>query len=173
MPAAQVPEAESPWQAASTAQPVPTVNWTASEYIAHHKSPGWYVAFGLVALIGAFLLWLFTKDLISPGVVLFGAIILGVYGGRQPRQQQFQLDQSGLTIGTKYYPYDDFRSFSVIAEGAFSSIMFMPLKRFAAPVSIYYAPQDEAAIIALLGDRLPSEEHSHDPIDRLMDRIRF
>ncbi|MEO8105466.1 MAG: hypothetical protein ABI602_03975 [Candidatus Saccharibacteria bacterium] len=165
--------AESPWHPTNPPTAASTINWTASEYIAHHKSLGWYTALGLGGIAGAFGLWLFTKDLISPGVVLFGAIILGAYGGRQPRQQQFQLDKSGLTIGSKYYPYDSFRSFSVIAEGAFSSIMFMPLKRFASTVSIYYAPPDEEAIIALLGERLPSEDHAHDLIDRFMDRIRF
>lgn len=165
--------AESPWQATSPTPPTTTLSWKASEYIAHHKSPGWYTALGFAALVGAYGLWLFTKDLISPGVLVFGAIILGAYSGRQPRQQQFQLDQTGLTIGAKYYPYHDFRSFSIIAEGAFSSIMFMPLKRFASAVSIYYSPQDEAAIITLLGDRLPSEDHGHDLIDRFMNRIRF
>ena len=131
------------------------------------------MALGGGALVGAFLVWLFTKDKISAAVVLFGALMLGIYAGRQPRELQYRLDETGLTIGAKYYAYDNYRSFSVVAEGAFSSIMFMPLRRFAPAVSIYYAPQDEAAIIELLAVRLPSEDRGNDPIDRLMSRIRF
>lgn len=172
-PPAPVFEAETPQAAPSSAAPASTIAWTASEYIAHHKSPGWYVTLGVSALIGTFLVWLLTKDKISASVVLFGAIVFGVYAGRQPRQLEYCLDESGLTIGSKFYAYDTFRSFSVVAEGAFSSIVFMPLKRFATAVSIYYAPQDEAAIVELLAVRLPSEDRGKDPIDRLMSRVRF
>jgi hypothetical protein len=38
----------------------------------------------------------------------------------------------------------------VVPEGAFNSIVFMPLKRFAVPLSIYYDPKDEDKIIAVL-----------------------
>ena len=172
-PLSPLPVEESPWVAPSSAEPTTAITWTASEFIAHHKSPGWYASLGGGALAVAFLVWLLTKDKISAAVVLFGALMFGIYGGRQPRQLQYQLDETGLTIGAKYYAYDDFRSFSVVVEGAFSSIVFMPLKRFAPAISIFYAPQDEAAIVELLAVRLPSENRGSDPIDRLMSRIRF
>ena len=172
-PTTPVFEAETPGVAPSSVAPTSTIAWTASEYIAHHKSSGWYATLGGSALVGTFLVWLITKDKISAAVVLFGALVFGIYAGRQPRQLEYCLDGSGLTIGSKFYAYDTFRSFSVVAEGAFSSIVFMPLKRFATAVSIYYAPQDEAAIVELLAVRLPSEDRGKDPIDRLMSRIRF
>jgi hypothetical protein len=58
-------------------------------------------------------------------------------------------------------------------EGAFSSIVLVPLKRFSPLTSIYYAPQDEERITAMLAAHLPYEERKHDPIDKLMQRIRF
>jgi hypothetical protein len=164
---------ETPWTAPSATEPIAAITWTASEFIAHHKSPRWYAALGGGALVGALVVWLLTRDKISASVVVFGALVLGIYAGRQPRQLEYRLDESGLTIGAKHYAYDDFRSFSLIVEGAFSSIMFIPLKRFAPAVSIYYAPQDEAAIVDLLAARLPSEDRGSDPIDRFMSRIRF
>ncbi len=173
LPPSPVSIEETPWTAPSSAEPTTSIAWTASEYIAHHKSPGWYATLASGAIAGAFLVWLLTKDKISAAVVLFGALMLGIYAGRQPRQLEYLLDETGLTIGEKYYAYDSFRSFSVVAEGAFSSIIFMPLKRFAPAISIYYAPQDEAAIVDLLAVRLPSEDLGKDPIDRLMSRIRF
>jgi hypothetical protein len=166
-------EPETPWVASSSAEPTTAINWTASEFIAHHKSTGWYLILGSGALVGAFLVWLITKDKISAGVVLFGALIFGYYAGRQPRQLEYSLDEGGLTIGAKYYPYEIFRSFSVVDEGAFSSIMFIPLKRFAPGVSIYYDPEDEASIIDLIAVRLPPENRGNDPFDRLMKRVRF
>lgn len=150
-----------------------TISWTASEFIAHHKSSGWYLGLVVGALVLAAVIYLLTRDAISTAVVLVGAVIFGVYAGRKPRELQYKADAHGLTIDQKYYPYEGFRSFAVIDEGAFASIAFMPLRRFAPLVSIYFAPDDEDKIIKLLADHLPFEEHPSDPIDNLMRRIRF
>jgi len=149
------------------------ITWTASEFVAHHKSAGWYGLLALAAIAVAVIIYLLTKDVISASVVIVGAVFLGGYGARKPRQLQYQLDNQGIGVGQKHYDYDAFRCFSVITEGAFSSIVFMPLKRFAPLTTIYYAPEDEERIIDLLSLVLPYEEMKHDPVDRLMQHIRF
>jgi hypothetical protein len=149
------------------------ISWTASEFIAHDKEPGWYGLLALGALVATGLVYLVTRDPISSTVILVGALTFGFYGARKPRQLQYLLSDHGLRIASRYYPFEQFRSFSVIPEGAFSSIVFMPLKRFAPLTTIYYAPEDEDKIIDLLSIQLPYVERSHDVVDRLMHRIRF
>lgn len=149
------------------------VQWTASEFIARDKGASWYLvlAFGSVAL--ATILYLLTKDWVTAAVVIVAAVFFGVYGARQPRQLPYQLDRGGLSIGAKRYLYSEFRSFQVVPEGAFSSITLMPLRRFAVPTSIYYAPKDEERILTILADHLPFEERKPDAIESLMRRVRF
>lgn len=156
-------------------QPVSSdaVSWTASEFIAHDKSVGWYIGLAAAAVLIAGVIYLLTKDFISTGVVLVGALALGWYGARKPRQLPYQLNTKGVQIGNKWHGYQDFRSFSIVPEGAFSSIVFMPLKRFAPLTTIYYAPEDEEKIVSILSGILPYEERKSDPIDSLMQRIRF
>jgi hypothetical protein len=149
------------------------ISWTASEFIAHQKSSGWYGLLALGAIAAAVVIWFVTKDAVSTIVILFAALALGVYGRRQPRELDYNLDGGGLTIAQKYYPYAGFRSFAVMAEGAMTSIVFMPLKRFQPLITIYYDPHDEEAIVDLLSDRLPMEERRQDALERLMWRIRF
>lgn len=149
------------------------ISWTASEFVAHQKSGGWYALLTLGAVVIAALVWLVTKDVVSSVVILFAAFVFGFYAKRQPRELAYRLDGGGLTIAQKLYPYANFRSFGVVDEGAFSSIVFMPLKRFAPLVTIYYAPEDEEAIVGLLSDRLPMENRQKDALERLMWRIRF
>ncbi len=149
------------------------ISWTASEFIAHDKSFGWYAALAAGALALAALVYFISRDLISVSVVIIAALMLGVYGGHKPRQLEYRIDTDGLSIGKKHFGYDDFRSFSVLPEGAFSSIVFMPMKRFAVPTTIYYAPEDEDRIASMLSSYLPFEERDHDAIDRLMHRIRY
>lgn len=150
-----------------------TVSWTASEFIAHQKSSGWYGILAVVSLVLAVSVYFLTKDFITTGFVIFGAVILGYYASRQPRELNYQISENSVAIGAKSYGYDEFRSFSIVDEGAFSSVIFMPLKRFAPLRAIYFAPEHEDQIINILMPRLPFEEHSHDLIDKLMLRIRF
>ena len=169
-PAVPTEQAEMSGYAAANQE---AISWTASEFIAHHKTSGWYFVLLLASSVGAALIWLVTKDIVSALVVMFAGGIFGAYAARQPRQLSYQVDPSGLTIGQKHYGFNEFRSFSVMPEGAFSSIIFSPLKRFGTLVTIYYDPEDEERIIEALSLRLPHEERRPDPIDGMMRRIRF
>lgn len=150
-----------------------SVTWTASEFVAHEKSADWYVLLILGTLLLAALVFFLTKDFISVGVVVVAGLLLAVYGAHQPRQLEYLVDNRGIGIGQKHFTYDEFKSFSVAPEGALSSLVFMPLKRFAVPTTIYYAPDDEERILSILSDHLPLEEHRADAVDSLMRRIRF
>ena len=149
------------------------VTWTASEFVAHDKSSEWYTLLALGALAGAGLMYILTKDFISVAVVVVAALLFGVYGAHKPKQLQYRIDLHGITIGGKHYSYDQFGTFSVIPEGAFSSIVLMPLKRFAVPLTIYYAPEDEDKIAELLSAQLPYEQRRRDAVDSLMRKVRF
>jgi hypothetical protein len=180
-PASQ-PEAEAPELAsagfytdtnADTDTSDQTVTWTASEFVAHDKSATWYLLLAVgIAVLAAGIFFL-TKDYVSLGVVVIAGLLLGSFAHHQPRQLQYSLDNQGLSIGSKHYSYSEFKSFAVMDEGAISGIVFTPLKRFATFVTVYYAPEDEDKILAILSAQLPLEEHKLDAVDALMRRIRF
>lgn len=149
------------------------ISWTASEFVSHEKSAGWYGTLALVAAIIASMVYLTTRDMISTVVVIVAALAFAVIAGRKPRQLQYQLNRSGILIGNKQFHYGMFKSFSVVPEGAFSSIILRPLRRFAPLTTIYYAPDDEERIIGLISEHLPLEEYKPDAVDNMMRRIRF
>jgi hypothetical protein len=149
------------------------VSWTASEFIARQKSAGWYVNLTIAALALAGLLYLLTKDAVSVGAVIVGALFLGIFAARQPRQLEYGIDRHGIKVGAKQYGFQDFKSFSVMSEGSFGAINFMPLKRFSPVLTIYYAPEQEQQIMTILADYLPFEEARPDRIENLMRRIGF
>ncbi len=150
-----------------------TVSWTASEFIAHHKTAGWYAVLAAVTIVIAGLLSLLTHAIISGVVIAVGGIAMASFAGRKPRQLDYQLDESSLSISGRSYPLSSFRSYAVVPEGALISIIFMPLKRFAPITTVYFAPEDEEQIFTILSVQLPFEDYSHDFIDNLMHRIRF
>lgn len=150
-----------------------SITWTASEFIAHHKTAAWYLQLAAAAIIAAAIIGFITKDVITALTILVAAGLLAAYANRQPRELTYRIDQSGLHVGPRFYHLEDFRSFSVMAEGAFASISFTPLKRFAPMLTIYYDPNDQQKIVDVLSTRLPLQQRKADPIDRLMWRIRF
>jgi hypothetical protein len=149
------------------------VSWSASEFVAHHKNSGWYLLLMLGAVVVAALVYVLTRDWLSTGVVVVAGIVLAGYSSRKPRQLNYAVDGRGVTVGTKFFAYSEFRSFSIVPEGAFASIVFMPLKRFGIQTTIYYDPQDEDRIIDVISPHLPHEEHQSDMLDHMMRRIRF
>lgn len=155
-------------------QHLEAVEWTASEYIAHHKTPGWFVMVGVATSILAILVYFVSRgDIISTCMMIVVGVVFGVIGGRVPRVLEYSLDDSGIRIGPKFYTYGDFKSFAIQDEGAISSISLLPLKRFMPSISIYYAPEDEEKIIQVLSLGLPIEHREQDALDRLMRRLRF
>lgn len=155
-------------------EPLEPVTWTASEYIAHKKNLSWYLILGAGAAVLTVLIYFITGgDLFSSLSVLTLAIVFGLYAGRQPREQNYALDNDGVHIGSRTYSFDVLKSFSVLDEGPFSSVVFMPMKRFMPLISIYYDPADEEKIVAYLSAIMPMEYRKHDNIERLMHKIKF
>lgn len=159
--------------AAAPAVDLEPVNWTASEFIDHQKQPTWFIGLALVAVGGSLISYVITRDIITSVAILVALGIFGFIAARPPRTLQYQLDANGVHINNKLYGYDLFKSFSVIREGAVSSIQLSPLKRLVPPLSLYYPPDQEGSITDLLASYLPHEDRTHDPIDRLMHRLRF
>lgn len=175
-------EPAASWQYRQTgedpsATPPPTaqgLQWTASEFIEHEKSFGWYGLVILGGVVAAALIYLLTKDKITTGITVFAVVAFTAFAAKsKPKVQEYALNPYGLQIGQKAYAFHDFKTFSVTEEGAIASIVFMPLKRFMPPLTIYVSPDIEPQVVDFLAAYLPFETHKTDAVDSLMRRIRF
>jgi hypothetical protein len=149
------------------------VSWTASEFVAHQKSAGWFLMLAMGAVFGAGMVFLLTRDYISSAMVLIVVVLFGIFAARQPRVLHYSVDEQGIHIESKNYPFRLFKSFAVQDEGPIQSISLLPMRRFMPAISIYYPQEEEKRILGVLGNFLPIEERPHDIIDRFMHKIRF
>ncbi len=152
---------------------LPSVQWSASEYVEHEKDSRWYLALIGGGLALTALVFLITRDILATVVVFLAIISVAVFAGRKPETKQYSVDENGVKAGDKTFSYAQFRSFSVVEEGAIDSIWLKPLKRFAPAVIIYFSPEDEEKIIEVLSNFLPHEDRELDPIDKFSKRVRF
>jgi len=154
-------------------EPEQSITWTASEFIAHHKDARWYASVVGGTLVLAIIVRLLTRDNISTVMVVIIGAVFCIAAARKPRQLTYEIAEDGISIGEHFYPYDSFKSFSVVHEGAFASLELVPLKRFMPLTSIYCSPDNEDDAIDLLAEFLPYEERGHSLIDIAARRIRF
>jgi hypothetical protein len=167
---ASPPPAPAPQQPAKDSQ---EISWTASEFISNHKSPSWYITLLAFVSVVAGLTYVFTGDYISTGTIVIVGVLFAILAGKQPRQLSYSLDTSGITIGGKFYPYEMFKSFTILEEGAIGCINLLPLKRFMPELSVYYPPEEEEKIINVLTGSLPNDQKPEQSFDKLMKKIRF
>lgn len=149
------------------------VSWTASEFIYNHKTTGWYAALCVVTILVGAGIYFVTRDYITTGMIAVAGVLFGVIASRKPRELEYQIDDAGIHIGEKLYPFSGFKSFSLMQEGGIESIWLMPLKRFMPSISLYFAPEDKDKIVDSLSGALPVQPRQLDPLDKLIHKIGF
>lgn len=149
------------------------LSWTASEFIEHQKPAGWYLSVVVGSIVLSVLVYLLLRDIFTVVVVALAALMFAVVGARRPRSLAYSISQVGIQVADKLFTFEDFKSFSVIEEGAMDAIHLVPLKRFMTPITLYFPPEQEDQIVNTLSAYLPYEDRKRDAIDRLMKRVRF
>lgn len=148
------------------------MRWTASE-ASHARPSGWMGMLIGGTVVLAILVYLLTRDVINAGAIVLAGLLFGAYSTRRPQTVHYQLDETGIVIGQKRYPYNQFRSFAVEEGGQFHNIMLMPLKRFMPMLSLGYSPEQEQEIIGVLAERLPMETFRRDAMDAISRKLKF
>jgi hypothetical protein len=155
------------------ADPHRELSWVGEEFVAHDKNARWFIVLGGAGLLVTLVIYLATKDKFTTGIIIFTAIAFGLFAARKPKQQSYRLSGQDLQVGNKSYGLHDFKSFSADDEGGVTSVVFMPLKRFMPPLTIYVPQNIEHDVTSYLTAFLPFEARKADAVDSLMRRIHF
>ncbi len=147
--------------------------WKASEFIDHQKSSLWFLGLIAATIVVGLLMYLLTRDILATIVVLVAGATAAVFANKKPRTLSYTLLPSAIKIEGKTYHYEDFRSFSVIQDGALFSVVLQPVKRLMPPLTIYFDHSDGEKIFDALAQHLPHEEKELDFVDKMMRKIRF
>lgn len=147
--------------------------WSATEYLHHDKNFLWYggVLVAGVAIGGA--TYLITEDAFSAAIMPIVAVIVAIFGARKPKELPYEITENGISINGIYRPFSDFKTFTIIHEGQFSSLMLQPVKRFMPSLSVYFAPDNAEQVIEVLSQHMPHEEGKIDAVERLARHLRL
>ncbi len=99
------------------------------------------------------------------------AIIM--YGRKTPRTLSYSLGDDGISIDTKFYNYDQFKSFAVIKDVGWHTIDLDPINRFSPRLSILFEDRQLDSIVGVLETQLPRLDRPPDMIERLARYLKF
>ncbi|HXH26662.1 MAG TPA: hypothetical protein VNG90_02105 [Candidatus Acidoferrum sp.] len=161
--------------AAESNVPAPTpgvYEWDVAEYIHHPKGMGWIVGLVLIAaLFSALAVWLHAWTFLALVVVM--AIAFGIIAFRPPRMMHYRLTPETIEVNGQSYNLGSFRSYGMISEGDFHTVMLVPAKRFAASISVFFNDEHGSEVVTRLAPRLPVEPIHEDLVEHLMRYLRF
>lgn len=140
-----------------------------------HGSRGslWFGSMVLGSICLSALIFLFTRDIVSTGVVLVALIGVVVYSGRQPKTGHYAFRADYLYVNNKPYNLKMFKSFSMTEESATVVFRLEALKRLM-PYIVLYAPANLAdQITTYLTAYLPQQEHKPELTEELFRRLKM
>ncbi len=151
-----------------------SVSWHGYEYEHSEKSRDWYLILGIISVAMAIAAVFFHNYLFAI-LIIVSAFSIAVHAAEPPKLKEFRVDERGLKVGAKLYPYENINSFWLDdGDNTTNPQLFIELKRAFIPIIII--PADPAQIArtkeALLA-RLEEKEHKVPFSQTLMDYLGF
>lgn len=87
------------------------ISWKAPEFNYYEKDKKWYwVTMGIALAILAFAIW--QQNFLFGFFIVSAEILLITWGNRKPENVDFKIDEKGLYIKEKFYPFTQIRGFA-------------------------------------------------------------
>ena len=152
--------------------------WSALEYEEKDRSPDWFWALGIIIVTSSIAAIIFENYFFAALLTLSG-ILLGFFAVKKPDTIIYKLNEKGLTIRNRLYPYQNIKSFWVQVdmrgETNVKSILFIHSERAFMP--ILSIPIDETIAedihSIMLSQNIAEIEMKEHPSEKIMEVLGF
>src|SRR3989338_4248670 len=107
------------------------LDWSALEYEEKEQSPDWFWALGVIVVTSSATAIIYGNYFFAVLLVLSG-ILLGFFAKKKPDIVSYELNEKGLRIRTRLYPYENIKSFWVQTE--IKPMLFIKSERLFMPI---------------------------------------
>lgn len=154
------------------------LEWTALEYEEKERSKDWFWALGIIVATSSIASIIFGNYFFAALLILSG-VLLGFFAIKKPDVVSYELNNKGLKIRNRLYPYENIKSFWVqvdkSGETNLKPMLFIHSERAFMP--ILSIPIDETIAteihsIMLQKDVAEIEMKEH-PSEKIMDALGF
>lgn len=152
--------------------------WSALEYEEKDRSPDWFWALGVIIVTGSIAAIIFGNYFFAALLIISG-LLLGFFARKKPEMVTYELNERGLKIRSRLYPYENIKSFWVQLGKSPGSgvkpILFIHSERAFMP--IISIPIDETIAEDIynifMSQNIPEEEMREHPSERIMEVLGF
>jgi len=148
------------------------LSWTALEYEEKERSADWFWALGIIFATSSIAAIIFGNYFFAALLILSG-LLLGFFAVKKPDLITYELNERGLKIGNRLYPYENIKSFWVQLE--IKPLLFIHSERVFMPIlsiPIEEIMAEEIHSILLAKNVLEKEMKEH-PSEKIMEMLGF
>ncbi|MEK7060141.1 MAG: hypothetical protein AAB970_00770 [Patescibacteria group bacterium] len=154
-------------------EPNRKLEWTALEYEEKERGNDWFWALGVIVLASAITSFIYANYFFGLFLII-GGILLGVFAVKKPDLVFYELNEKGLKIRNRLFPYTNIKSFW-IKKDLEKSTLFIKSERLFMPIISMPINQNSAEEIKnfMLSENVPEEEMKEHVSEKIMDSLGF
>ena len=145
--------------------------WQIPEYLIHQRTRYWYL---VAILLGVILIFysIFTANFLFALIIILVTFIIFLRSYTAPRNLVFQITDSGIMVGGRYFPYEKIKSFYFIYDPPAVKKLFFDFKGIYPTVSIPLDNNNPIVIRQKLMEYLIEDaERGHQSFDDQLETI--
>ncbi len=107
--------------------------WSFSEYQKHQRGFIWFAVVGIVS-IGLITWTVVRSNFLFLGIILIILLVIFITSRREPDIIELKIYETGLAIGSKYYPYKNIKKFWVAYEPPLVKKLYLDVEGITRPL---------------------------------------
>jgi len=148
------------------------LTWSALEYEEKERSTDWFWALGVIVVAGSITSIIYANYFFAM-LIIIGGILLGFFAIKKPETVPYELNEKGLKIKTRLFPYDTIKSFWV-QDGGKPTLFIKSARMFLPMLSIPITEElTEKVKNIFLSKNVAEEEMKEHPSDKIMESLGF
>jgi hypothetical protein len=151
----------------------PSIAWQAHEYEPRERTADWFWAVGIIS-IGLAVASIIMGNLLFGILIILASFTLSMFAARPPEILDVVIDEMGIRMGDRLYPYRSLESFWIETEG--DQKILVKSQKLLMPYIVVPIPDGELDIEAihhLLSAHIPESFHAESPLEKILERLGF
>lgn len=151
---------------------IPTLEWSAPEYVQYKYKRGWFILVGIMAFL-IFLWGILAGNYFFLTLITLAFALLFIYTRRVPRVLFFAINPHGVQVEKTIYVFSNIHSFCIF-ERAIANELSLELKaHLSSYINIPLGDTDPKEVSQFLSRFIPEKEHKEFFIDQLGRSLGF
>ncbi len=149
------------------------LEWLALEYEEKERGNDWFWALGVIIVAGSATSFIYSNFFFGL-LIIVGGILLGAFAVKKPDLVFYELNEKGLKIKSRLYPYENIKSFWV-KKGGEKPTLFIRSERAFMPIISMPIEQNLTDKIKdrMISKNIPEEEMKEHVSEKIMDSLGF